>query len=82
MLARNDLEVYVTDNYGTCTRPPTSAGENACYWGRDRHGNWNGCLRAGWRGIACPYWQPAEGQARADILSALSLKSLAERDGR
>lgn len=46
MLARNDLAAYIADNYGECDR-----GSADCYHG-------NGCLKTGWRGVACPHWHP------------------------
>lgn len=52
MLARNDLADYIADNYGTCDRGAD------CYWGKDARGNFNGCLRTGWRGRECLHWHP------------------------
>lgn len=52
MLARNDLAQYLADNYGTCKRGPD------CYWGKDARGEFNGCLKVGWRGCGCPHWVP------------------------
>lgn len=47
-----DEALYFLDNYGSCDRGPD------CYWGKDPSGNFNGCLKMGWRGRACPYWKP------------------------
>lgn len=52
MLARNDLAEYLADNYGTCDRG------SDCYHGKDARGEFNGCLRTGWRGQACSHWHP------------------------
>lgn len=52
MLARNDIADYLLDHYGTCDR------EADCYWGQDKRGNYNGCLRNGWRGRECKHWHP------------------------
>jgi hypothetical protein len=48
-----ELEEYLADLYGTCSR-----GDD-CYHGKNSNGKDNGCLKQGWRGRACPYWQPA-----------------------
>lgn len=54
MLARNDLALSLADNYGRCKRGTD------CYHGKDERGNFNGCLRTGWRGTLCPHWVPTE----------------------
>lgn len=59
MLARDELTDYLLDNYGTCSRDRGEAG-NDCYWGKGAKGEWNGCLRTGWKGRACRHWQPAD----------------------
>ena len=64
MLARNDIRDYLLDNYGTCDR----GGD--CFWGKDKRGNYNGCLRLEWRGRACRHWHP---------LGATTLQELHER---
>lgn len=66
MLARNDVESYISDNYGSCDRGAD------CYHGRDKSGRFNGCLRTGWRGVACPHWRPIEdGSWRDKLRTAL-----------
>ena len=55
MLARTeltDLAEYLLDNYGTCERGAD------CYWGKNAVGQFDGCLRTGWRGRECKHWQP------------------------
>lgn len=64
MLARNDLEGYVSRNYGRCTRGPD------CYHGRDSMGRPNGCLKMGWQGTSCPHWKPVEGPERDAIIAS------------
>lgn len=48
----DDLASYIQDNYGICSRG------SDCYLGKSSVGYFNGCLKVGWRGKACPYWQP------------------------
>jgi hypothetical protein len=52
MLARNELAAYIADNYGACDRG------SDCYHGTDARGQPNGCLKTGWRGVACKHWHP------------------------
>ena len=59
MLARDDLTDYLLDHYGACDRDKGDAG-NDCYWGKDARGDWNGCLRTGWRGRECKHWHPCD----------------------
>ena len=49
---------YILDNYGTCERGAD------CYFSR------NGCRNPvnEWRGRACIYWQPVEGDSLEVIL--------------
>ena len=61
MLAKNDLVDYITDNYGTCDRGAD------CYHGKDAAGRFNGCLRTGWKGKACPYWHPTKATSFEDL---------------
>jgi hypothetical protein len=51
-----ELDNYLLDIYGTCTRDQGK--QNDCYWGKDANGRDNGCLKIGWKGRACPHWQP------------------------
>jgi len=67
MLARNDLAEYLADNYGTCDRG------SDCYHGRDARGRFNGCLRVGWRGRACPHWHPTTATNWDELRSAHDL---------
>lgn len=67
MLARNDLAAYIADNYGTCDRGAD------CYHGKDEQGRYNGCLRVGWRGCACPHWHPV-GATSLDELKKIMLE--------
>ena len=60
----NDLSNYLLDNYGECDR------NEDCYWGKDSVGNWNGCLRLGWKGQSCLHWHP---------LGATTLEQLKEK---
>lgn len=66
MLARNDIADYLLDNYGTCDR------EAGCYWGKDSCGNYNGCLRNGWRGRACKHWHPLGATSLQELHAALT----------
>lgn len=52
MVAKNDVADYLLDNYGTCSRGAD------CYWGHDTMGRYDGCLKTGWIGRACPHWKP------------------------
>lgn len=47
-----DLSDYLLDNYGACDR------SSDCFWGKDAKGQWNGCLKIGWKGRACKHWHP------------------------
>lgn len=47
-----DLADYLAHNYGSCDRG------SDCYHGRNGRGDFNGCLRNGWRGRACASWHP------------------------
>lgn len=61
------------DIYGWCDRdhPALKQGlRNDCYWGKDIHGNDNGCLKIGWKGRQCPHWHPIEGEQLAAIRKA------------
>lgn len=57
---------YLLDSYGTCDRGPD------CYWGKDPAGNFNGCLKTGWRGTACPHWQPLETSSYQELAQKMS----------
>lgn len=52
----SDLELYLKSNYGVCDR------EADCYHGTDGNGQFDGCLRTGWRGIRCSHWHPISDQ--------------------
>jgi hypothetical protein len=60
----NNFSDYLLDNYGECDR------NEGCYWGKDKFGNFNGCLRTGWKGRACKHWRP---------LGATTLEQLKEK---
>lgn len=63
-----ELEEYISENYGSCSRPPTTNGSNACYWGTtDR--KLDGCLRTGIFG-RCRYWVPIGGEDRQRLIAA------------
>ena len=63
-----DLSDYIADNYGVCAR---GAG---CYWGRDSHGEFDGCLRNGWRGRACSHWQPVAVRTWDELMAMLAAR--------
>ena len=56
---------YFLDNYGTCDR------EADCYWGKDKNGKWNGCLKVAWKGRACPHWHPLGVTTSGELDAAL-----------
>ncbi len=60
-----DLQSYIADNYGECT-----LGSHRCY-----HGPGPQCLSKGWRGRACPYWQPVDAR-NWDELKAVQAKKM------
>lgn len=61
MLARNYLSDYLLDHYGHCDRGAD------CYWGRDAAGQFDGCLRIGWRGRGCKHWHPTGAQTLDEL---------------
>lgn len=65
MLARNELAAYIADNYGSCARG------SDCYWGKDHHGHFDGCLKTGWRGTACKHWRPVEASSWDELAAVM-----------
>lgn len=55
------MEEYLLDHYGTCDR------DADCYWGRNKVGAYDGCLRTGWRGRACGHWHPLGVKSWAEL---------------
>jgi hypothetical protein len=57
---KQELLEYLRNEYGSCTRPLGPNDRNDCFWGKNAQGYDDGCLKTGWKGAACPYWQPAD----------------------
>jgi hypothetical protein len=67
MLAPNDLAAYIADHHGSCDRDKPK--RNDCYWGKDATGRYNGCLKVGWLGRACPHWHPVSATSWEELIS-------------
>lgn len=68
MESDNELAEYLADNYGVCRRG------SDCYHGTDERGQPNGCLKTGWLGRKCLYWEPLE------AVDWIDLSTLATQD--
>ena len=52
---------YLKANYGNCDRGTD------CYWGTNAAGQFDGCLKAGWRGCECNHWHPVAANSWAEL---------------